>query len=104
MAWLWLTLAGLLEVVWAYFLKQSDGFTKPGPTAITIVTMVASFSLLAVSMRSLPLGTAYAVWTGIGSLGAFLVGLVVLGESADPQRLAAAALILSGLVIMKAST
>jgi len=104
MAWLWLTLAGLLEVVWAYFLKQSDGFTQSGPTAITIVTMVASFSLLALSMRTLPLGTAYAVWTGIGSLGAFLVGLVVLGESADPRRLAAAALILSGLVIMKTST
>ncbi len=104
MAWFLLTIAGLLEVVWAYFLKQSDGFTRPGPTAIAILTMVASFALLALSMRTLPLGTAYAVWTGIGSLGAFMVGLVVLGESTHPTRLLAAALIFSGLVIMKQAT
>ncbi len=100
MAWFLLTIAGLLEVVWAYFLKQSDGFTRPGPTAIAILTMVASFALLALSMRTLPLGTAYAVWTGIGSLGAFMVGLVVLGESTHPTRLLAAALM---MVLLKVS-
>lgn len=103
MAWIYLLVAGLLEIVWAFFMKQSDGFTKITPTAITIVTMIGSFALLAVAMRSLPLGTAYTIWTGIGAVGAFLVGVFVLGEAATPMRLAAAGLIVSGLIMMKMS-
>jgi quaternary ammonium compound-resistance protein SugE len=101
MAWLFLLVAGLLEVVWAYAMKQSDGFTRPAATAVTILAMVASFALLSLAMRTLPLGTAYTVWTGIGAVGAFATGVLVLGESATPLRLAAALLIVTGLVAMK---
>lgn len=104
MAWVYLVVAGVLEVVWAYFMKLSDGFSKPAPAAITIVAMIFSFGLLALAMRSLPLGTAYTIWTGIGAVGAFVVGIVVLGEAATPMRLLAAGLIVSGLVLMKVST
>lgn len=104
MAWIMLFIAGLLEVVWAYFMKQSEGFTRPGATAITLVAMIASFGLLAAAMRSLPLGVAYMMWTGIGAVGAFLVGVMVLGEQAGAMRMAAAALIVGGLVLMKLST
>lgn len=103
MAWLYLLLAGVLEIVWATGMKQSQGFTRLVPTVITFAAMLASFGLLAVAMRSLPLGTAYAVWTGIGALGAFVLGIVLLGEPASLMRLAAAGLILSGLVLMKLS-
>jgi quaternary ammonium compound-resistance protein SugE len=99
-----LILAGLFEIVWAFFLKQSDGFTRLAPTVITLVAMFASFGLLALSMRVLPLGTAYTIWTGIGAVGAFVVGIVVLGEAAGAMRLVAAALILSGIVLMQLST
>lgn len=104
MAWIALLIAGLLEVVWAYTMKLSDGFSRPGPTVITLVAMLASFALLAWSMRTLPLGTAYTVWTGIGAIGAFIVGIFVLGESASALRIAAAVLIVSGLVLMKISS
>jgi quaternary ammonium compound-resistance protein SugE len=104
MAWIYLVLAGLLEVVWAFFMKKSEGFTIFVPGAITIVTMIASFALLSVSMRTLPLGTAYTIWTGIGAVGAFVVGIVVLGEAATPMRLAAGGLIVSGIVLMKLSS
>ncbi|MBX3437307.1 MAG: multidrug efflux SMR transporter [Planctomycetaceae bacterium] len=104
MAWLLLTLAGILEVVWAYFMKQSQGFTKVVPSFITIVTMMASFALLSMSMKSLPLGTAYTIWTGIGAVGAFLVGVLVLGEAANMMRIIAAMLIVAGLVMMKQSS
>lgn len=104
MAWIYLVLAGLLEVVWAFYMKKSEGFTLLWPAAITLITMVASFALLSVSMKTLPLGTAYTIWTGIGAVGAFLVGIVVLGESATPMRLLAAALIVIGLVMMKLSS
>ncbi len=104
MAWIILIVAGLFEVVWAYFMKQSHGFTRLWPTVITFLTMFVSFGLLSVSMKTLPLGTAYAVWTGIGALGAFIVGIVALGESASPMRLAAAALIVAGLAMMKISS
>jgi quaternary ammonium compound-resistance protein SugE len=93
-----------LEVVWAFYMKQSHGFTKLVPTVITMVTMIASFALLSVSMRTLPLGTAYTIWTGIGAVGAFLLGVVALGETASPMRIAAALLIVSGLVLMKLSS
>ncbi|WP_369060640.1 quaternary ammonium compound efflux SMR transporter SugE [Caulobacter sp. 73W] len=104
MAWLSLFVAGLLEVVWAYSMKLSNGFTKPVPTVITAVAMLISFGLLSWSMRSLPLGTAYTVWTGIGAVGAFIVGILVLGESANLMRIAAAVLIVGGLVLMKLSS
>ena len=104
MAWVMLILAGLFEIIWAFFLKQSDGFTRLAPTVITLVAMFASFGLLALSMRVLPLGTAYTVWTGIGAVGAFVVGIVVLGEAVGTMRLVAAALILSGIVLMQLST
>lgn len=104
MAWVYLSIAGLLEIVWAYSMKQSHGFTRPGPSIVTIVAMIASFALLSLSMKSLPLGTAYTIWTGIGAVGAFLVGLLVLGEEASPARIMAAILIVSGLVLMKLSS
>jgi quaternary ammonium compound-resistance protein SugE len=103
MAWLYLFSAGILEVVWAFTMKQSDGFSRPGPTAITIVTMIGSFALLSLAMRTLSLGTAYTIWTGIGAVGAFIVGIVFLGEQLSGIRLCAAVLIVSGLVMMKLS-
>ncbi|MGE3475326.1 MAG: multidrug efflux SMR transporter [Rhodospirillaceae bacterium] len=104
MAWIYLIIAGVFEVVWAYFMKQSQGFTRLVPTVVTFLTMFISFGLLSVSMKTLPLGTAYAMWTGIGALGAFLVGIIVLGEQANPMRIGAAALIVAGLALMKISS
>lgn len=104
MAWTILIVAGLFEIVWAYFMKQSHGFTRVVPTVITFLTMFISFGLLSISMKSLPLGTAYAVWTGVGALGAFIVGVLVLNEPAGAMRIGAAALIVSGLALMKIST
>jgi quaternary ammonium compound-resistance protein SugE len=104
MAWLILIVAGVFEVIWAFTMKQSEGFTRLWPSIITLVTMMVSFALLSWSMRVLPLGTAYTVWTGIGAVGAFIVGIVVLGEAANALRLLAAVLIVSGLVLMKLST
>lgn len=103
MAWVLLVVAGLLEVVWAFTMKLSHGFTRPGASTITLAAMVASFVLLSVSMRTLPLGTAYPVWTGIGAIGSFVVGVVVLGEPANAGRIAAATLIVAGLVLMRVS-
>ncbi|TNC69830.1 DMT family transporter [Rubellimicrobium roseum] len=104
MAWMSLLVAGLLEVVWAFSMKQSAGFTRLGPTVVTLVAMLASVALLAWSMRVLPLGTAYTVWTGIGAVGAFAVGVIVLGEPLNPGRVVAAGLIVAGLVLMKLSS
>lgn len=104
MAWVFLLVAGVLEVVWAFFMKQSHGFTRLTPSIITIVTMIASFALLSMSMRVLPLGTAYTIWTGIGAVGAFVVGIMVLGEPLTLMRIIAAVLIVSGLVMMKLSS
>lgn len=104
MAWGYLLVAGLLEIVWAYSMKLSDGFSRPGYSAITIVAMILSFGLLALAMKSLPLGTAYTVWTGIGAVGAFILGVVWLGEAATVARVGAAMLIIAGLVLMKVST
>lgn len=98
MAWVYLVVAGLLEVLWAYQMKQSHGFTRLWPSTITVLAMVASVGLLSLSMRTLPLGTAYAIWTGIGALGAVALGIVLLGEGAGPLRLLSAGLILVGLV------
>ena len=101
MAWVILAVAGLLEIVWASAMKKSEGFTVLVPSVVTLVAMVASFGLLAVAMKSLPLGTAYSVWTGIGAVGAFAVGVVFMGEAATPMRLLAVALIVGGLVLMR---
>jgi quaternary ammonium compound-resistance protein SugE len=103
MAWVLLFVAGLLEIVWAYTMKLSQGFTRPGATIVTLLAMVASFGLLSVSMRTLPLGTAYTVWTGIGAVGAFLIGIVVLGEPSHMTRVVAAVLIVAGIILMKVS-
>jgi quaternary ammonium compound-resistance protein SugE len=104
MAWIYLFAAGLFEIVWAYFMKESEGFSRLAPSAVTITAMVASVGLLALAMRTIPLGTAYVVWTGIGAVGTFSVGIVAYGESMSGTRMAAAAMILGGLVVMKLST
>jgi quaternary ammonium compound-resistance protein SugE len=104
MSWIYLVFAGLLEVVWAYSMKQSGGFTRLVPSLITLVAMIASIGLLALAMRTLPLGTAYVIWTGIGAIGAFLVGIFLLGESINVTRAAAAILIITGLLLMKFSS
>lgn len=101
MPWIYLVAAGFLEIVWAYTMKQSHGFSRLTPSLITLVTMVASFWLLSLSMRSIPLGTAYVIWTGIGAVGAFVVGITLLGEPVNAIRMLAAVLIVSGLVLMK---
>lgn len=103
MAWIMLFVAGIFEVVWAFAMKQSAGFTRLVPTVVTLVTMTASFLLLSSAMRSIPLGTAYTIWTGIGAVGAFVVGVAFLGEQLSPMRIVAAVLIVSGLVLMKMS-
>lgn len=104
MAWLCLIAAGLLEIVWAFLMKQSHGFTRLWPSVGTVAFMIASFGLLSLSMRTLPLGTAYTIWTGIGAVGAFLVGVTVLGEQLSLMRVIAAILIVSGLIFMKLSS
>lgn len=104
MAWVILVIAGLFEVVWASAMKQSHGFSRLWPSVLTIAAMLVSFALLSWSMRTLPLGTAYTVWTGVGAVGAFLVGALVLGEALTATRILAALLIVAGLVLMKLSS
>ncbi|MBC6406030.1 MAG: multidrug efflux SMR transporter [Rhodospirillales bacterium] len=103
MAWVLLTVAGLLEVVWAAAMKASDGFTRVGPTILMVVAMGISIWMLAYAMRSLPLGTAYAVWVGIGALGAFIVGIGFWNEPVNALRIGSAALILLGIIGLKVS-
>ncbi|AGK59183.1 small multidrug resistance protein [Hyphomicrobium denitrificans 1NES1] len=104
MAWVFLISAGLLETVWAFYMKKSDGFTLLWPTVITAVAMLGSVVLLSLSMKTLPLSSAYVVWTGIGSVGAFLLGVTVLGEEAALMRFFAATLIVGGIALMKLSS
>jgi len=104
MAWIYLLAAGVLEILWAFSMKQSEGFSRLTPSIITLVTMIASFWLLSLAMRTLPLGTAYTIWTGIGAVGAFVIGITFLGEQVSAMRIAAAVLIVSGLVLMKLSS
>ena len=104
MAWILLFIAGMFEVVWAYSMKLSEGFTRLTPSVITMVMMIASFGLLSIAMRTLPLGTAYTIWTGIGAVGAFVVGIVLLGEQLNAMRVCAAVLIVCGIVLMKMSS
>lgn len=101
MAWPILFIAGLFEILWAWAMKQSAGFSRIPFVILMVVAMIVSFWLLAIAMRDLPLGTAYAVWTGIGVVGAFVIGIAFLGESATPLRLVAAGLIIAGLILMK---
>lgn len=104
MAWILLVAAGVFEVIWSFFMKQSQGFTKITPTVLTLLTVLASFGLLSMAMKTLPLGTAYTIWTGIGATGAFLVGIIVLGERATLARVIAAGLMVSGMLLMKLSS
>ena len=104
MAWFILVIAGLLEVVWAVGLKYTHGFTRLWPSVITVVAMVVSIALLSWSMKTLPTGTAYAVWTGIGAVGTATTGILLLGESANLARIASLALIVVGIIGLKIST
>ena len=99
--WLALLAAGLFEIAWAFGLKYSDGLTRFWPTAATLVAIALSFALMAVALKSLPFGTAYAVWTGIGAAGSILVGMLVFSEPADPVRLLCLALIVAGMIGLK---
>lgn len=101
MAWIYLIVAGVFEIAWAVGLKYTEGFTRPLPTALTVVAMIASFAFLGVALRTLPLGTAYAVWTGIGTAGTVVLGIMLLGEPIEPLRLGCIALIVSGVVGLK---
>ncbi len=101
MAWFVLFLAGLLEIGWAVGLKYTDGFTRPLPTLLTVASMVASLGFLGLALKTLPLGTAYAVWTGVGTIGTAILGIVLLGEAATVPRLACISLIVAGIVGLK---
>jgi quaternary ammonium compound-resistance protein SugE len=104
MAWIVLVLAGLFEVAWAIGLKYTDGFTRPWPTALSLVAMVTSVVLLGVAMKSLPVGTAYAVWVGVGAVGTAILGIVLFAEPANAGRLISLALIVMGIVGLKLAT
>jgi quaternary ammonium compound-resistance protein SugE len=99
--WVLIVLAGILETVWALGLKYSDGFTRLWPSVLTIVAMICSFILLSTAMKSLPVGTAYAVWVGIGVLGTVIFGVILLGEPVTVQRIAGIVLLLAGIIALK---
>ncbi len=101
MAWIYLFIAGLLEIVWAVGLKQSEGFSRLWPSVWTIVAMLASFSLLATALRTIPVGTGYAIWTGIGAVGTVIFGMIFLGEARDAVRLFFLFLIIGGILGLK---
>ncbi len=104
MAWIYLFAAGLLEIVWAVGLKYTEGFTKPLPSAVTLLAMAASIGLLGLALRHLPLGTAYAIWTGIGTVGTAIAGMILLGEPAGALRLLCIGLIVAGILGLKLLT
>ncbi len=104
MAWLYITVAGLFECAWAVGLKYTEGFTRPVPSVLTAIAMAVSLWLLALAMKTIPVGTAYAVWTGIGAVGVAVVGMLVLGESRDVVRIACLLLIVAGIVGLKLVT
>jgi quaternary ammonium compound-resistance protein SugE len=104
MDWLLLVIAGLFEIAWAVGLKYTEGFTRPLPGALTVAAMAASIYLLALAVKTIPLGTAYAVWTGIGAAGTALLGIILFGESAAALRIASLALIVLGIVGLKAAS
>jgi quaternary ammonium compound-resistance protein SugE len=104
MAWFLLVLAGLFEVGWAIGLKYTDGFTRPWPTVGTVAAMIISLGLLGLAMKSLPVGTSYAVWVGVGAVGTAILGIVLLGEAANTGRLVSLGLIVAGIVGLKLSS
>ncbi len=104
MAWIYLLLAGLFEIVWAIGLKYTEGFTRLWPTVVTIAAMVVSMGLLGIAARDLPIGTAYAVWTGIGAVGAAILGIVLFAEPATALRIASIGLIVAGVIGLKLAT
>ena len=104
MAWIWLTVAGLLEIVWAIGLKHTDGFTRLWPSALTIAAMVASVYCLAVAVRTIPIGTGYAVWTGIGAVGVAILGMILFGEPKTLLRIGSILLIVAGIAGLKVLT
>ncbi|HLV34849.1 MAG TPA: quaternary ammonium compound efflux SMR transporter SugE [Spirillospora sp.] len=104
MEWVYLVVAGLFEVGWAIGLKYTEGFTKLGPSVATIIGMIASFGLLSLALRTLPIGTAYAIWTGIGAVGTAVLGIVLFKESADVARLVCIGLIVAGVIGLKLVT
>ncbi|WP_165672775.1 quaternary ammonium compound efflux SMR transporter SugE [Metapseudomonas otitidis] len=104
MSWIILFFAGLFEVGWAVGLKYTEGFTRPLPTALTMLAMAISLGLLGLAMKHLPLGTAYAIWTGIGAVGTVIAGVILFGESVALMRLGSVALIIFGLIGLKMST
>ena len=104
MPWIILFFAGLFEVGWAVGLKYTDGFSRPLPTALTVGAMIISLGLLGLAMKDLPLGTAYAIWTGVGAVGTVIAGIILFGESMALFRLASVALIICGLIGLKVST
>lgn len=104
MPWIILTIAGLFEVLWALMLKQSEGFSKPGPTIVFLIALFISMFLLAQALKSLPVGTAYAVWTGIGALGTAILGMVWLGESRDILKLLSILMIVIGIMGLRLAT
>lgn len=101
MAWIYLFIAGILEVGWAIGMKYSEGFTKLWPSVFTIITMVISFTLLSMALKTLPVGTGYAVWTGIGTVGAAILGIVLFNEPRDAARLICIFLIIAGIAGLK---
>lgn len=101
MVWIYLLIAGLFEVVWAISLKDIEGFSKPKPIIITVLGMLISFSFLSLALKNLPIGTAYAIWTGIGAVGVAIYGIIILGESASLLRIICLFLIVSGIVGLK---
>jgi quaternary ammonium compound-resistance protein SugE len=101
MAWALLTIAGFLEIVFAYFMKASDGFTRLAPAALTVATGLTSVVLLSIALKTLPVGTGYAVWTGIGAAGTAAIGIALLGDSASPLRILCIGLILAGVIGLK---
>lgn len=103
MSWVILFFAGLFEVGWAVGLKYTDGFTRPLPTVLTVAAMAISLGLLGLAMKELPLGTAYAIWTGVGAVGTVIAGIILFGESMALIRLASVALIITGLIGLKVS-
>ncbi|MFP0198885.1 MULTISPECIES: quaternary ammonium compound efflux SMR transporter SugE [Pseudomonas] len=103
MSWIILFFAGLFEVGWAVGLKFTDGFTRPLPTVLTVAAMAISLGLLGLAMKELPLGTAYAIWTGVGAVGTVIAGIILFGESMALIRLASVALIVTGLIGLKVS-
>lgn len=104
MAWTYLIIAGVLEVVWAIGLKYTEGFSRLWPSVGTLTAMVLSMFLLSVALRTIPVGTGYAVWTGIGAVGAGIVGMMALGESRDPVRVLGLAMIIGGVVLLRAKS